>query len=128
MIVNRSIKYQTAVRVSVCMEQVTDDKLYQRILINKEGRLIVSDFKDSELYKFWIKERTTQHKKLIKSKGLKIVEWRSYIDVGYNQDDFIHNMVSVVQKGYAVRVPRFVKHFLLYKHSLHANNVRIMRR
>lgn len=127
--IKRPQKWNTQIFVSVSLEFLEDqDLLSPELVVNKKGRLDLAGFKDSALYKYWLNYRTEQCRIYLITKHRKIITYQSKIQVGWNQDDFIRNMVSIMQRGYSVRVPRFVKNYLLFKAKGHANNVRIMRR
>jgi hypothetical protein len=120
--IKRALKWNTGVRASFSNEFI-ESSIFEPL-----GYQDLLHFTHTKLYKLWMEERKTAALKHLTRKGFKIVTWQPRIIAGYDQDDFIHNLISVVQKGYAVRVPRFVKNYHLLKNKQYANNVRIMRR
>lgn len=46
-------------------------------------------------------------------KGLRVMEWKTKI--GRNGDDFLRDMVTMVTTGFAFKIPRFVRNYLLRK-------------
>jgi hypothetical protein len=57
------------------------------------------------------KDFEREKRKLIKRDSIRVLYWN--MRSGYNQDDFMLNMFSVVYTGWAYKIPRIVKKLLL---------------
>lgn len=57
------------------------------------------------------KDFEREKRKLIKKDSIRVFNWN--MQSGYNQDDFVQNMFSVVYTGWAYKIPRIVKKLLL---------------
>jgi hypothetical protein len=67
---------------------------------------------DGEAFKSMIKKDfESEKRKLIKRDSLRVLYWNQRS--GYNADDFMLNMFSVVYTGWAYKIPRIVKKLLL---------------
>jgi hypothetical protein len=46
-------------------------------------------------------------------KGIRLMNWR--VRVGYDRDDFVKNMFTIICQADGVKIPRFVRNYLLKK-------------
>jgi hypothetical protein len=67
---------------------------------------------DEEAFKSMLKKDFQREKRrLIKRDSIRVLNWN--MQSGYNADDFMLNMISVVYTGWAYKIPRIVKNLLL---------------
>jgi hypothetical protein len=64
-----------------------------------------------EFDKVIIKDFEREKRKLFMRDSIRVLEWRR--SQGYNADDFVQNMFSVVYTGRCYKIPRIVKKLLL---------------
>jgi hypothetical protein len=64
-----------------------------------------------ELDKVIKKDFEREKRKLIARDSIRVLEWRT--NQGYNADDFMQNMFSILFTGRCYKIPRIVKKLLL---------------